>query len=194
MIKDGRINGGRCKLLVPVEQRVFVVWMGTMLAILGSCVTEVTMACHRCHTWWCWQKSQMEPTLLPSSPPPSQRTSLQTRGAVSLVQSFPHPSPSTLPAPPAVLAGQTGNSLHASSLRVCWYYQQTVWLCLSECADRTKRWYLPSDNHRVWTSSAHKLGGWCICNLWVGVHIHVMIVASVIAFCIQSFLALCFAK
>lgn len=53
-----------------------------------------------------------------------------------------------------------GNSLLAFPWCVCWYYQQTVWLCLSECDDRTKHWYLPCDNRRVWTGSVEKLGVW----------------------------------
>lgn len=53
-----------------------------------------------------------------------------------------------------------GNSLSRSPRRVCWYYWQTVWLCLSECDDRTKHWYLPCDNRHVWTGSVEKRGVW----------------------------------
>lgn len=95
-----------------------------------------------------------------------------------------------------------GNSLTRPPRCVCWYYWQTVWLCLSECDDRTKHWYLPCDNRRVWTGSVQKRGVWdwqsvcvCwglmhrICNLCVGVLTHVMIVASVIAFYILALLS-----
>lgn len=128
------------------------------------------MACHSFHTWCLWQKSQMKSTLLLRSPPPSQWTSLQTRGAPSrknCTVSFSALTPNNLVLTtsnpqlhqPCSLKGP-GNSLHASPLCVCWYYQQTVWLCLSECDDRTKHWYLPCDNHRVWTSSVQNLGVW----------------------------------
>lgn len=61
-----------------------------------------------------------------------------------------------------------GNSLTRPPRCVCWYYWQTVWLCLSECDDRTKHWYLPCDNRRVWTGSVQKRGVWdwqsvCVC-------------------------------
>lgn len=165
------------------------------------------------------RKTQMKSTLLLKSPPPSQWTSLQTRGAPSrskcTVSFFallptawllPHPAPSSLPAPSACLLKGPGNSLHAL-LGVCVDITSRLFGCVCQSVMTElntgiysaittvsgqalcRNWVCGTDRVCVCWGLMHR-----IYNLWVGVHIHVMIVALVIAFCILSFLALCFAE
>lgn len=68
----------------------------------------------------------------------------------------PVPTAPRPPAPwptPSVAFNKKAGETPTPPSRVCWYYQQTVWLCLSECDDRTKHWYLLCDNRLVWTGS-----------------------------------------